>query len=92
MMINSAIMKKTLFHLLLTLALNTSLTVYAQEIKAEKLPEFVHAEIIPKPPQDASFRMSERFMVKACILLMVVPLKTYATKSMICSDIPAGLV
>jgi len=31
-------------------------------------------------------------MIKARILLMVVPLITYATMSMICSDVPVGLV
>jgi len=43
-------------------------------------------------PQDASFRMPERLMIKARILLMVVPLITYATMNMIFSDIPVGLV
>ena len=45
-------------------------------------------ELIPKPPQDVRFRTPERFMIKARILLMVVPLITYATMNMICSDVP----
>jgi len=42
--------------------------------------------------QDASFRMPERFMVKAHLFINGVPLKIDATKSMICSGIPVGLV
>ena len=47
----------------------------------------------PRLLQNARFRTPERFMIKARILLMVVPLITYATMSMICSGGPcrAGL-
>jgi len=47
---------------------------------------------IPVILQNTSFRTFERFMIKARILLMVVPLIRYATMSMICSDAPVGLV
>ncbi len=40
--------------------------------------------------QNVCFRTPERFMIKARILLMVVPLITYVTTSMICSGVPKG--
>jgi len=46
----------------------------------------------PKPPQDASFRMTERTMIKAHLFINGVPLKIGVTMSMFCSDIPIGLV
>jgi hypothetical protein len=47
---------------------------------------------IPVPLEDARFRKPERIIIKAHLLLMVVPLKTNVTTSMFCSVFPIGLV
>ena len=47
---------------------------------------------IPKQLQDARFRAAERFMFETRILLMVIPLITYATMNLIYSVVPVGLV
>ncbi len=48
--------------------------------------------IIPAPPEDARFRKPERIIIKAHFLLMVIPLKTNVTTSMLGSVFPKGLV
>ncbi len=53
---------------------------------------FCFYDYIPMILQDASFRMPERFMVKAHLFINGVLLKIDAMKSMICSGIPVGLV
>ncbi len=58
-----------------------------QSLRARRLICF-----IPIPPQDASFRTTEEFLIKAHLLLMVVPLIIDATMSMIFSVAPAGRV
>jgi len=45
---------------------------------------------IPVPLEDARFRKSERFIIKAHFLLRVVPLKRNVTQSMICQAFPKG--
>jgi hypothetical protein len=50
-----------------------------------------NCELIPKPPQDANFRMYEQIMSKAQFLLMVAPLKTNEMMGIFYSYIPAGL-
>ena len=47
---------------------------------------------IPIPPEDASFRTTEKFLIKAHLLLMVIPLIIDATMSMVLSVAPAGRV
>ena len=46
--------------------------------------------VIPKPPQDASFRTTEQCLIKAHFFIKGVPLKINTTMSMLCSVAPQG--
>jgi len=45
---------------------------------------------IPVPLEDARFRKSEQFIIKAHFLSRVAPLKRNVTQGMICSGFPKG--